>query len=52
MSSLFFSRSGGYASHVGRFVASIAVQLAYNVLTLKRTIRDAITERGTAKPVS
>jgi hypothetical protein len=44
--SFFFSRSGGdggHLRHAGRFVTSIAVQLANNKQPLKQTICDAIS---------
>ena len=44
--SFFFSRSGGeggHLRHARRFITSIAVQLANNVLPLKRAICDAIS---------
>lgn len=44
--SFFFSRGGGDVSHAGKFITSIAVQLAHNVPTFRRRICDAITERG------
>ncbi|KAF2395503.1 hypothetical protein EJ06DRAFT_270558 [Trichodelitschia bisporula] len=44
--SFFFSRGGGDVSHAGKFVTSIAVQLADNVQALKPTICDAITKRS------
>jgi hypothetical protein len=43
--SFFFSRGGGDAGHAGKFVTSIAVQLARNVPALKRRISDAVVER-------
>jgi hypothetical protein len=42
--SFFFSRGGGDASHAGKFVTSIAVQLASSVSILQRYICDAISE--------
>jgi len=42
--SFFFSRGGGDVSHAGKFVASIAVQLASSVPTLQRSICDAVSE--------
>ncbi|KAF2176113.1 hypothetical protein K469DRAFT_700434 [Zopfia rhizophila CBS 207.26] len=44
--SFFFSRGGGDVSHTGRFITSIAVQLANNVPGLHQYICDAITERS------
>jgi NACHT domain len=44
--SFFFSRGGGDASHAGKFVTTIAVQLANNVLSLKHYICEAITDRS------
>jgi hypothetical protein len=44
--SFFFSKSGGdggYLRHAGRFVTSIAVQLAHNIQPSKQTICDAIS---------
>jgi len=44
--SFFFSRDGGeggHLRHAGRFVTSLAVQLANNVQRLKRTVCDAIS---------
>jgi hypothetical protein len=43
--SFFFSRGGGDVSHSGKFVASIAVQLAEKSV-FKRTICEAITEQS------
>jgi len=43
--SFFFSRGGGDVGHAGKFVTSIAVQLANNIPPLKHNICDAITER-------
>ena len=42
--SFFFSRGGGDVGHAGKFVTSIAVQLASNVPYLRQYIDDAITE--------
>jgi hypothetical protein len=42
--SFFFSRGGGDVSHAGKFITSIAVQLASSVPTLQRYICDAISE--------
>jgi len=44
--SFFFSRGGGDVSHAGKFVTSIAVQLASSVPTLRRWIYDAVTEHS------
>jgi len=44
--SFFFSRGGGDVSHAGKFVTSIAVQLASSVPTVYRFICDAITEHS------
>jgi hypothetical protein len=44
--SFFFSRGGADVGHAGKFVTSIAVQLANNIPALKRNVCDAITERG------
>lgn len=43
--SFFFSRGGGDAGHAGKFVTSIALQLANNISSLHQHICDAITER-------
>jgi transposase-like protein len=43
--SFFFSRGGGDVSSAGKFVTTIAVQLAHNVLGLKHHICDAIARR-------
>jgi hypothetical protein len=43
--SFFFSRGGGDVGNAGKFVTSIAVQLASSVPTIYRFIRDAIAER-------
>ncbi|KAJ6192117.1 hypothetical protein J3E72DRAFT_204718, partial [Bipolaris maydis] len=43
--SFFFSRGGGDAGHAGKFVTSLAVQLARNVPALKQRISDAVAER-------
>ncbi|KAF2193124.1 putative WD-repeat protein [Zopfia rhizophila CBS 207.26] len=42
--SFFFSRGDGDISHAGKFVASIAVQLASSVPTLQRSICDAVSK--------
>ncbi|ORY18351.1 hypothetical protein BCR34DRAFT_660327 [Clohesyomyces aquaticus] len=44
--SFFFSRGGGDVSHAGKFVTSIAVQLADNVLALREHVCAAVAERG------
>jgi hypothetical protein len=44
--SFFFSRGSGDVSHAGKFVTSIAVQLANSVPTLHRIIYKAITEHS------
>jgi NACHT domain len=44
--SFFFSRGGGDVGHAGKFVTSIAIQLASSIPTLHQYICDAITERG------
>jgi hypothetical protein len=44
--SFFFSRGGGDVGHAGKFVTSIAVQLANNIPALKRNVCDAIIERS------
>jgi hypothetical protein len=44
--SFFFSRGGGDVGNAGKFVTSIAVQLASRIPTLHQYICDAITERG------
>jgi hypothetical protein len=44
--SFFFSRGGGDVAHAGKFVTSIAVQLASSVPTLHQHICNAITERS------
>jgi hypothetical protein len=42
--SFFFSRGGGDVSHAGKFVTSIAVQLAHYVPSSRQHICDAITD--------
>jgi hypothetical protein len=51
--SFFFSRGGGDASHAGKFVTTVAVQLANNVLSLKHYICEAIADRSdiTSQPL-
>ncbi|KAH7357337.1 putative WD-repeat protein [Pyrenochaeta sp. MPI-SDFR-AT-0127] len=44
--SFFFTRGGGDAGHAGRFVTSIAVQLAHNIPPSRQHICDAISERS------
>ncbi|PZD22955.1 AAA-16 domain containing protein [Pyrenophora tritici-repentis] len=44
--SFFFSRAGGDVSQAGKFVTSIAVQLASSIPGLKRKICDAISKHG------
>lgn len=44
--SFFFSRGGGDVSHAGRFVTSLAVQLAHNIPIFRQHICDAIAERS------
>ena len=43
--SFFFSLGGGDAGHAGKFVTSLALQLARNVPALKQGISDAVVER-------
>ena len=43
--SFFFSRGGGDVGHAGKFVTSIALQLANSIPSLHQHICDAITER-------
>jgi hypothetical protein len=42
--SFFFSTGGGEVSHAGKFFASITVQLANNVPSLRKHIYNAITK--------
>jgi hypothetical protein len=42
----FFSRGGGDVSHAGKFFTSLAMQLANNIPSLRRQIRDVIVEGG------
>jgi hypothetical protein len=42
----FFSRGGGDLGHAGKFVTSIAVQLAHNVPALRQPICAAVAERS------
>jgi hypothetical protein len=44
--SFFFSRGGGDVGHAGKFVTSIAVQLAHNVQTSRHHICAAVAERS------
>lgn len=44
--SFFFSRGGGDVGHAGRFVTSLAVQIADNVPASQQHMRDAVTERN------
>ncbi|RAR00075.1 cysteine synthase [Stemphylium lycopersici] len=44
--SFFFSRAGGDVSHAGKFITSIAVQLASNIPGLRRKICDAILKHS------
>jgi len=44
--SFFFSRGGGDVGHAGKFVTSIAVQLAHSVPALWQHVSDAIAERN------
>jgi hypothetical protein len=44
--SFFFSRGGGDVGHAGRFVTSIAVQLAHNIPASRQHICDAVARRG------
>ncbi len=44
--SFFFSRGGGDVGHAGKFVTSIAVQLAHNVPAVRQHISDAVAERS------
>ncbi|KAF1817615.1 hypothetical protein P152DRAFT_463702 [Eremomyces bilateralis CBS 781.70] len=43
--SFFFSRGGGDVNHAGKFITSIAWQLANNIPSLQQYICDAIRER-------
>ncbi|KAF2403515.1 purine and uridine phosphorylase [Trichodelitschia bisporula] len=45
--SFFFSRSGADVRHAGKFVTSIAAQLADNVPGAKRSLYEALKERDT-----
>jgi hypothetical protein len=44
--SFFFSRGGGDVGHVGKFVTSIAVQLAHSVPAVRQHISNAVAERS------
>jgi hypothetical protein len=44
--SFFFSRGGGDVGHAGKFVTSIALQLASSIPGVQQYICDAITERS------
>jgi hypothetical protein len=44
--SFFFSRGGGDVGHAGRFVTSLAVQIADNVPASQQHMHDAIAERS------
>ena len=44
--SFFFSRGGGDVGHAGKFVTSIAVQLANSIPTFRQHVCDAIMERS------
>ena len=44
--SFFFSRGGGDVGHAGKFVTSIALQLASSIPTLHQHICDAVAERS------
>jgi hypothetical protein len=44
--SFFFSRGGGDVGHAGKFVTSIAVQLAHSVPVVRQHISDAVAERS------
>src|SRR5947199_9069223 len=44
--SFFFSRGGGDVGHAGKFVTSIALQLASNIPAIHQHICDAVTERS------
>lgn len=51
--SFFFSRGGGDVGHTGKFVTSIAAQLASSIPTINRFICDAIREHSdiTSRPL-
>ncbi|KAH0553188.1 hypothetical protein GP486_006632 [Trichoglossum hirsutum] len=44
--SFFFSKGGGDVSHAGKFFTSLAVQLAFNVPSLRQYICEAVTKRS------
>lgn len=44
--SFFFSRGGGDVGHAGKFVTSIAVQLAHSVPAVRQHISDAVAKRS------
>ena len=44
--SFFFSRGGGDVSHTGKFVTSIALQLATSIPALRQYVSDAVAERS------
>jgi hypothetical protein len=44
--SFFFSRGSGDVGHAGKFVTSIAVQLAHSVPAVRQHIGDAVAERS------
>ena len=43
--SFFFSKGGGDVGHAGKFVSTIAAQLAGNIPTLRQHVSDAISQR-------
>jgi len=48
LGSFFFSRGGGDVGHAGRFVTSLAVQLADNISSLRQAVCEAISKRSDA----
>jgi hypothetical protein len=50
--SFFFSRGDGDVSHAGKFFTSIAVQLAYNVPSLRRHISEAVADQSNISNLS
>jgi hypothetical protein len=46
LGSFFFSKGGGDVGHAGKFVTSLAVQLAYNIPSLRQAVYEAISERS------
>jgi hypothetical protein len=50
--SFFFSRGGGDISHAGKFFTSIAVQLAYNIPSLRRHISEAVADQSNIASLS